>query len=215
MPLSPRRSTRGAAPAAPTSTTSSSLSSSRQDRNARATNNQTSATPRSISSDEIEPVRRSQRAHQKDDSPVADTEAIEDPDEEAIDEEEITRCICGYQEYPGPPLSEAFSDVHDALSDDAGGLFILCDGCSVWQHGGCVGIVEESQSPDKYFCEQCRPKMHAIQTDSRGYVCARLNPSLSRTRSTRRCCRMEGHVVLAAAMRVDRQAPRPRFLTVY
>jgi hypothetical protein len=103
-----------------------------------------------------------------------EAEAIEDPDEEAIDEEEITRCICGHQEYPGPPLSEAFADVPDALSDDAGGLFILCDGCSVWQHGGCVGIVEESQSPDKYFCEQCRPKMHAIHTDSRGYVCTAL-----------------------------------------
>lgn len=174
MPLSPRRSTRGANPAAPASTTtSSSLSSGRQDRNARLTNHQTSATPRSLSSEEIEPVRRSQRSHQKEDSPTgADTEAVEDPDEEAIDEEEITRCICGHQDYPGPPLSEAFADVPDALSDDAGGLFILCDGCSVWQHGGCVGIVEESQSPDKYFCEECRPKMHAIHIDSRGYVCA-------------------------------------------
>lgn len=185
MPLSPRRSTRGAAPAAPASTTSSSLSSGRQERNARGTNHQ--ATPRSLSSEEIEPVRRSQRSHQKDDSPAgADTEAVEDPDEEAIDEEEITRCICGHQEYPGPPLSEAFADVPDALSDDAGGLFILCDGCSVWQHGGCVGIVEESQSPDKYFCEQCRPKMHAIHTDSRGYVCAQFPLPIANVRITRR-----------------------------
>jgi hypothetical protein len=49
-------------------------------------------------------------------------------------------------------------------------LFILCDGCSVWQHGGCVGIVEESQSPDKYFCEQCRPKQHSVHRDVKGYV---------------------------------------------
>ncbi|SMR50313.1 unnamed protein product [Zymoseptoria tritici ST99CH_3D1] len=173
MPPSPpaRRSTRGAAPAAPTSTTSFSLSSSRQDRNTRGGNAQTSATPRSLSSEDIsEPPRRSQRAQllQKEDSPGKSAEAIDDPDEEAIDEEEITRCICGHQDYPGPPLSEAFDNIPDAQSEDAGGLFILCDGCSVWQHGGCVGIVEESQSPDKYFCELCRPKQHSVHKDVNG-----------------------------------------------
>ena len=88
-------------------------------------------------------------------------------DEAIADEEEVTRCICGHQDYPGPPLSEAFNS---SESDDAGGLFIQCDGCSVWQHGGCVGIIEESQSPDKYYCEECRPKMHENHTDTRGYV---------------------------------------------
>lgn len=170
MPSPPRRSTRGAAPAAPASTTSSSLSSTRHDRTSRGGNLQKSVTPRSLSSEDIsEPPRRSQRALQlKDDDPTRAEETIEDADEEAVDDEEITRCICGHQEYPGPPLSEAFANIPDAQSEDVGGLFILCDGCSVWQHGGCVGIVEEAQSPEKYFCEQCRPKLHALSTDSRG-----------------------------------------------
>lgn len=108
-----------------------------------------------------EPPRRSKRSQ-----PTLEPEIA---DEEAAEEEEITRCICGQQEYPGPPLSEAFGAA-EPQSDDAGGLFILCDGCSVWQHGGCVGIVDESQSPDKYYCEECRPKQHEKHTDSRGYV---------------------------------------------
>lgn len=173
MPSPPRRSTRGAAPAAPPSTTSSSLSSARQDRSVRGGHSQKSATPRSQSSEDTsEPPRRSQRAQAstKDDHDPKQTEAIEDGDEEAVDEEDITRCVCGNQEYPGPPQSEAFPNFHDAQAEDAGGWFISCDGCSVWQHGGCVGIVEESSSPEKYYCEQCRPKMHTISQDSRGYV---------------------------------------------
>ncbi|KAF2171901.1 hypothetical protein M409DRAFT_18131 [Zasmidium cellare ATCC 36951] len=169
MPSPVRRSARGQ-PAVASSTTSSL--SSRQDRSTRANNNQKAGTPRSLSSEDAsEPpvARRSQRqpAH-KEESVTKEMEVTVDNDEEAIDEEEITRCICGQQEYPGPPLSEAFAGIPDAQSEDAGGLFILCDGCTVWQHGGCVGIVEESQSPDKYFCEECRPKQHAVHTDSRG-----------------------------------------------
>lgn len=171
MPSPIRRSARGL-PLGASSTTSSL--SSRQDRSTRANNTQKSGTPRSLSSEEAsEPpvARRSQRQPaQKDDSSAKDPDIAEDNDEEAGDEEEITRCICGHQEYPGPPLSEAFADLPDAQAEDAGGLFILCDGCSVWQHGGCVGIVEESQSPDKYFCEECQPKKHAVAIDSRGYV---------------------------------------------
>ncbi|KXT07779.1 hypothetical protein AC579_4300 [Pseudocercospora musae] len=172
MPSPPRRSTRAAAPAAPASTTSSSLSSMRQDKNSRS-HNQKSATPRSQSSEDIsEPPRRSQRAQAaaRDDHDIKQADVIEDGDEEAVEEEEVTRCICGHQEYPGPPQSEAFADNPDAQAEDAGGLFILCDGCTVWQHGGCVGIVEESQSPEKYYCEQCKPKLHAISVDPRGYV---------------------------------------------
>ena len=170
MPSPIRRSARGQGPA---SSTTSSLSS-RQDRGTRTNQTQKSATPRSLSSEDLsEPpvARRSQRQPAtKEEGSAKDTEAVEDNDEEAIEEEEITRCICGQQEYPGPPLSEAFADIPNAQAEEIGGLFILCDGCSVWQHGGCVGIVEESQSPDKYFCEECRPKQHAVSRDSRGYV---------------------------------------------
>lgn len=83
-------------------------------------------------------------------------------------EDDITRCICGHQDYPGPPLADDLSP--DSLSDDAGGLFIQCDKCHVWQHGGCVGIMDESKSPDNYFCELCEKRLHNLMTDSRGYT---------------------------------------------
>ncbi|KAK3722948.1 Histone deacetylase complex subunit [Vermiconidia calcicola] len=184
MPSPVRRSTRGAQPAVkpapPASTASnSSLSSNRQDRNAKVNSNPQSATPHSRSSEETsEPPRRSQRAHQlKEEEAVKDTA---DADEEVGEEEEVTRCICGQQEYPGPPLSEAFNAA-DSQSEEAGGLFISCDGCSVWQHGGCVGIIEEAQVPDKYFCEECRPKLHDAHTDSRGQKYSLYQPVNSKT----------------------------------
>ena len=171
-----RRSARGAPPttsttkpAPPASTaSSSSLSSGRQDRNIRLNANQKSATPHSLSSEDTsEPPRRSQRSHLP--KEVEASKDVADADEDVAEEEEITRCICGQQDYPGPPLSEASREA-DAQSEDAGGLFISCDGCNVWQHGGCVGIFEESKVPDKYYCEDCRPKLHELHTDANGYV---------------------------------------------
>ncbi|KAF2716290.1 hypothetical protein K431DRAFT_298770 [Polychaeton citri CBS 116435] len=169
MPSPMRRSTRGASsngkPPPPTSTaSSSSLSSAKATRVTK--DHVKSATPHSLSSEDLsEAPRRSKRsmALHEDEG----TRETADQDENPGDEEEVTRCICGQQEYPGPPQSEAFSAV-DAQSEDAGGLFIQCDGCSVWQHGGCVGIVEESLCPDKYYCEECRPKQHDVRTDPRG-----------------------------------------------
>lgn len=178
MPSSPvRRSARGAPPTKPTPTlnhSSASQTSAKQTRNTPSNNGHHKlTTPQSPISDEMsEPPRRSQRSHPtKEDDAARDEEAIEDGNGE---EEDITRCICGHQEYPGPPLSEAFSSA-DLQSEDAGGLFIQCDGCSVWQHGGCVGIVEEHLCPDKYYCEECRPKLHEQHTDTRGYVALSLN----------------------------------------
>lgn len=123
-----------------------------------------------------EPPRRSQRAHHpKDDEHGKESNEVDD---DAGEEEEITRCICGQQEYPGPPQDADFTSA--ALeTDDAGGLFISCDGCSVWQHGGCVGIIEDSLVPDKYYCEECRPKLHVLLEDSNGYVGSWTSPSLS------------------------------------
>lgn len=57
-----------------------------------------------------------------------------------------------------------------ALAEDAGGMFIQCDVCKVWQHGGCVGIMDEAMSPDEYFCEQCRKDLHKITTTANGWV---------------------------------------------
>lgn len=58
------------------------------------------------------------------------------------------------------------------LPEDAGGLFIQCDVCKVWQHGGCVGIMDEAMSPEEYFCEQCRKELHKIKLSTNGYASA-------------------------------------------
>lgn len=132
---------------------------------------QKSATPHSQTSEETsEPPRRSQRAQLPKKAEVLKDD-MDGEDEAVIDaeEEEITRCVCGQQDYPGPPLSEAFDNI-DPHAEDPGGLFISCDGCSVWQHGGCVGILEDAQVPEQYYCEECRPKLHEVQIDTRGYV---------------------------------------------
>lgn len=105
----------------------------------------------------------------------------EDPEED--EEEEITRCLCGQQDYPGLPPSRRDAlgrvgvkpedgipptDSSDLLSDDIGSMFIQCDSCKVWQHGGCVGIMDEAMSPDEYFCEECRKDLHRIRGESNG-----------------------------------------------
>lgn len=108
-------------------------------------------------------------------------------EEEDGDDEEITRCICGQQDYPGLPVTSREAAAHsgksgvkdepalhssttasDALSDEAGSLFIQCDACKVWQHGGCVGIMDEATSPDEYFCEECKKDLHRIVTGING-----------------------------------------------
>ncbi|KAK4991635.1 Histone deacetylase complex subunit [Elasticomyces elasticus] len=59
---------------------------------------------------------------------------------ETVSDDGVVRCTCKRHDYPG---------------SGPGGFFIQCDSCSVWQHGGCVGIVDESSAPDTYFCEIC------------------------------------------------------------
>jgi hypothetical protein len=60
------------------------------------------------------------------------------------------------------------TDSSDLLSDDIGSMFIQCDSCKVWQHGGCVGIMDEEMSPDEYFCEECRKDLHRIRGEPNG-----------------------------------------------
>jgi hypothetical protein len=56
------------------------------------------------------------------------------------------------------------------VSDDVGNFFVQCDSCQVWQHGGCMGLTDESMLPEQYYCEQCRPASHKVITDRNGYV---------------------------------------------
>ena len=38
---------------------------------------------------------------------------------------------------------------------------ICCEQCEAWQHNECMEVSEnDDELPDKYYCEQCRPKDH-------------------------------------------------------
>ncbi|ODV97323.1 hypothetical protein PACTADRAFT_49055 [Pachysolen tannophilus NRRL Y-2460] len=112
-----------------------------------------------------------QRGHDEGVSPEHDIEAIdgrdrvhdheengneEDEDDGAIyEQEEVTRCVCGNDELQINPNNPEFDDIDT-------GFFIQCEECHVWQHGYCVGIKDEADAPDKYWCEQCRPEYHTM-----------------------------------------------------
>lgn len=176
LPSSPSRRSGRAKPTA--STSASSNSSNRAE---RATRIPKQTTPQSLSSEDLseqqapaEPLtRRSQRQQQ---------EVDEEEDEGAeIDEDsEITRCICGQIDYVAIPEHVESSIGHGrkgsqavkvdliALVDDVGGLFIQCDNCGVWQHGGCVGFLSTDAVPDNYYCEKCRPDDHKVAMSGSG-----------------------------------------------
>lgn len=197
--MSPRRSSRARTTQPPPgvatapSTSSSSVSSARTDRAQRGNQKQSSPpkslTPHSLSSEEpeepprgsqIEPPLTRRRTREQDNDEDESAKLDDELDDDMAEEDEVTRCVCGYQEYPGPPSdagksSSALTDP-DAQGDDLGGLFIQCDICKVWQHGGCVGIMEESASPDEYFCEECRKDLHKVTTSPKGQRYSRYLP---------------------------------------
>jgi hypothetical protein len=108
------------------------------------------------------------------------------------EEDEAVRCVCGNDEYQGPPpldedTKHGFRHGFDLdsffsadVTDDTAGLFVQCDICKVWQHGGCVGIMTEESSPDEYFCEQCRADLHKLWTASNGSALVSTLPGSSR-----------------------------------
>ncbi|KAI1343171.1 hypothetical protein F5Y15DRAFT_225971 [Xylariaceae sp. FL0016] len=104
------------------------------------------------------------------------------PGEEIQEEDEAVRCICGSDEYPGPPSidEDSKNGVKDAIdhqgifaieiTDEMAGFFVQCEICNVWQHGPCVGFTTEDSNPDdlEYFCEQCRKDLHKVYTSNSG-----------------------------------------------
>ncbi|KAB8556621.1 hypothetical protein FH972_025658 [Carpinus fangiana] len=192
--MSPRRSSRArtaqpSTSALQDSNTASSNSSSR-DRNGHSILLQdgraTTASPEPLSEVDseqdgiTEQNARSTRQTRRAQTGERDTEAVEEPGVEDDDgeEEEITRCVCRRLEYPGPPvpLKDVAGTSMDSLPEDAGGLFIQCDICKVWQHGGCVGIMDEAMCPDNYYCEQCRGDLHKVLTGAKGQRYSRYLP---------------------------------------
>ncbi|KAK3991199.1 putative histone deacetylase complex subunit cti6 [Cladorrhinum sp. PSN332] len=119
-------------------------------------------------------------------------------DDEVHEEDEAVRCVCGNDEYQGPPpLDEDSKHGHKhhseidpifttAVTDDTAGLFVQCDICKVWQHGGCVGIMTEESTPDDYFCELCRQDLHKLWTASNGNVYSQYLPMKRQSRHSSR-----------------------------
>ena len=186
--MSPRRSSR-ARTTQPTSSvlqhpnsSSSSVSSGRADRTARSNQNppsqRSSVTARSQSSEDPDSTPKPQARRTRSSQDVIKDEATHATEDDVEDEgeEEITRCICGDQEYPGLPVTpnetnkgSSKGDVNPAaFAEDATGWFIQCDSCKVWQHGGCVGLMNQSTSPEEYYCEQCRKDLHKVITAANG-----------------------------------------------
>ncbi|KAK3310787.1 uncharacterized protein B0T15DRAFT_49940 [Chaetomium strumarium] len=131
-------------------------------------------------------------------APKAQAIAMTNGDGDVQEEDEAVRCVCGNDEYQGPPpLDEdskhGFKHGFDLdsffsadVTDDTAGLFVQCDICKVWQHGGCVGIMTEESSPDEYFCEQCRADLHKLWTASNGSVFSHYLPLKRNARTTSR-----------------------------
>ncbi|OLN96347.1 putative histone deacetylase complex subunit cti6 [Colletotrichum chlorophyti] len=208
-PPSPRRSSRARGNTVSQSQQSSTTSSlsSRGERNTRSLNKTSSAksTPSaSLSSeppedlDELLPSRRRTRAQEeaRDKARVDPYEMATGSDDVQEDDESV-RCVCGFDEYPGPPPFEEdskhgkhnpeatfFASIE--LSDEVSGLFVQCDVCKVWQHGACVGIFTEESSPDEYFCEKCRKDLHKIHTATNGQRYSNYLPLNRPSRATSR-----------------------------
>ncbi|RDL40832.1 FYVE zinc finger [Venustampulla echinocandica] len=217
-----RRSSRASRPSQPLQSTShhssaSSNSSSRADRATRS--NHKTESPRKLTpsgspsseppddaianpaEDAIQTRRKRSRGEEREKPSkpqTAQTEITNGIDENA-DDDEAVRCICGFDEYPGPPqlgeedskhgikdgIEEPIITVAD-VTEDGAGFFLQCDVCKVWQHGYCVGIMNEDMSPDEYFCELCRPDLHKIFAAPNGQRYSHYLPlyqSLSQTTS--------------------------------
>lgn len=138
------------------------------------------------STDDLPTKRRRTRAQGQEEerggpTPHHDTiEMAGDNDEIPEEDDGAVRCVCGYDDYPGPPpvdddKKQALKDSIDVepllpsdVNDDVAGLFVQCDVCNVWQHGACVGIMSEESTPDEYFCEDCRKDLHRIYVATNG-----------------------------------------------
>jgi len=189
--MSPRRSSRArttqptpTGPQHSSSSSSSSITSGRASRSAgpdhKPSPQRGSVIARSQSSEDRDASFKAQarktRSSQEDINAETTNAVEDDVDDES--EEEVTRCICGNQEYLGLPVAPGDSNKGSSkgdsdpvtLAEDTTGWFIQCDGCKVWQHGGCVGIMDAATSPEEYFCEQCRKDLHQITTTVNGYV---------------------------------------------
>ncbi|KAG5979249.1 hypothetical protein E4U55_005377 [Claviceps digitariae] len=201
-PPSPRRSSRARAtnPQSHQSSASSGASG-RAERSTRSVNKPSSekSTPSaSLSSEPLDEFddtllgRRRKRGQNDDIDRAPRTDNLDmtnGSDDMQEDEDEAVRCLCGSEDYPGPPSVDGpDADIFAAieLTDEVTGFFVQCDICKVWQHGACVAIFSAESSPDEYFCEQCRKDLHKIHTAVNGQKYSKYLPLNRQSRTTSR-----------------------------
>ncbi|KAG6086304.1 hypothetical protein E4U30_004450 [Claviceps sp. LM220 group G6] len=201
-PPSPRRSSRARATnSQPLQPSSSSGASGRSERSTRLANKPSSdkSTPRlSLSSEPLDDfddtlLGRRRKRGQIDDTDqklrVDTLDMVNGSDDMQEDEDEAVRCLCGSEDYPGPPpVDGPDADIFAAieLTDEVTGFFVQCDVCKVWQHGACVGIFSAESSPDEYFCEQCRKDLHKMHVAANGQKYSKYLPLNRQSRTTSR-----------------------------
>lgn len=201
-PPSPRRSSRARATNSQSQhSSSSSGTSGRVERSTRSVNKPSSekSTPSaSLSSEPLDDfddtlLGRRRKRGQNDDSdrdpPIDSLDMANGSGNMQDEEDEAVRCLCGSEDYPGPPPVDGLdADIFAAieLTDEVTGFFVQCDICKVWQHGACVGIFSAESSPDEYFCEQCRKDLHKIHTAINGQKYSKYLPLNRQSRATSR-----------------------------
>ncbi|KAK3390130.1 hypothetical protein B0H63DRAFT_107437 [Podospora didyma] len=99
-----------------------------------------------------------------------------DEKDDDVESEEAVRCVCGFDDYPGPIPEDDLADAANKDDDDMAGFFIQCDSCKIWQHGACIGFTSETEAPDEYHCEQCQPALHSVQISKNGRKYSKYRP---------------------------------------
>ncbi|CEQ42017.1 SPOSA6832_03779, partial [Sporobolomyces salmonicolor] len=97
-----------------------------------------------------------------------DQDGLDGEDDDDGGDGGVTRCVCGDDSEllslllggvrAGNELTFGLSCPTD--EEMSSGLMIQCDTCKCWQHGPCVGLWEEKECPNRYFCELCKPNLH-------------------------------------------------------
>ncbi|KAF9580573.1 hypothetical protein BGW38_002718, partial [Lunasporangiospora selenospora] len=83
--------------------------------------------------------------------------------EDEDDDGGLTRCVCNQQHHEG--------------------VMIQCETCKVWQHCPCVGLGDGEVTPDKYYCDSCRPQNHPYRVQNGVLVTNTKKPAQSPTAS--------------------------------
>lgn len=154
--------------------------------------------------------RRSGRRYPYETNTPSDEPADEDGevlgDDEEEDEQEVTRCVCANDELTASMIIPSLQDLltKEYLIKIDQGLFIQCDKCSVWQHGYCVGLFTNSEVPDKYCCELCRPELHVKLYDGNDVVRTLYKPVNERRKKVTMEQLAAGQALTAAKRRAKR-----------